>query len=139
MATYYYPSVGSSGYRWNVLQRVYNTAGIEPLSLGDVGEQTYLEFSRELTEAEKAAVDAVMADNPTYPPASANTVFTLMDVWNRRAAIAEALGLDYDLYYNESVQGSGDVDLIEIHFKKQLSEAEIQMVYDNYPRLLNLK
>jgi hypothetical protein len=139
MATYYYPSVGSSGYRWNVLQRIANAIGLEPVALGDVGEQTYLEFPRGLTEEEKNAVDAVMADNPTYPPQTANTVFTLMDVWNRRQQIADALGLEYDLYYTESMEGSGDIDLIEIHFKKQLSEAEIQMVYDNYPRLLNLK
>jgi hypothetical protein len=80
-----------------------------------------------------------MADNPTYPPATTNTVFSLLDVWNRRQEIATELGLPYDLYYNESVVGSDDIDTIEIHFKKQLTEEEIQRVYDNYPRLLTVK
>jgi hypothetical protein len=139
MTIYYYPTIGNSGYRWNALQRVHNAIGIEPIGLGDVGEQTYLQFDRELTEAEQTTVTAVMADNPTYPPATTNTVFSLLDVWNRRQEIATELGLPYDLYYNESVQGSGDVDTIEIHFKKELTAEEIQRVYDNYPRLLTIK
>jgi len=139
MVTYNYPSVGNGGYRWNILQRVFNTIGIEPAGLGDIGDQTVLQFERPLTEEEKVALDAVMANNPTYPPATTNTVFSLLDVWNRRQEIATELGLPYDLYYNESVQGSGDIDTIEIHFKKELTTEEIQRVYDNYPRLLNIK
>jgi hypothetical protein len=138
MTAYNYPLV-AGGYRWNLLQRIYNTIGILPDSVGDVGEYTVLQFSEPLSEQDKSAVDAIMADDPQQPPTTENTVFSLLDVWNRKEQIADALGLPYDLYYSESVPGSGDVDTIEIHFKKVLNEEELQRVWANYPRLLTHK
>lgn len=137
--TYYYTSVGSGGYRWNMLQRIFNTVGIEPTETGDVGEQTYVKFTRELTEAEKTLLDGVMADNPTYPPEPNGTRFVIIDVWNRRSEIITAMGIEYKVYYSESVPGSGDVDQIELHFNKTLTTQERNKVASEYQKLITLK
>lgn len=138
--TYYYPIVSQTGYRWNMLQRIYNTIGLEPINSGDVGDQTYLTFSRELTVQEKASVDAIMADNPTFPPTTTNTVYSLKDIWETRQEFSTKLGnLQFRIYYNESVPGSGLFDRVELHFLKTLSAAEKNKVVDEQSKLMTLK
>jgi hypothetical protein len=143
MNTYYYPQV-TGGYRWNMLQRIYNTIGLEPTGSGDVQQdgvwKTYLTFSRALTTQEKASVDAIMADNPTFPPTTTNTVYTLKDIWETRQEFSTKLGnLQFRIYYSESVPGSGLLDRIELHFLKNLSAAERNKVADEHSKLLVLK
>lgn len=136
---YIYPKV-NGGYRWNLLQRVFNTIGLEPTNLSDVGDTTVLSFSRELTVAEKLLVDGIMADNPTFPPTTINTVYNLKDIWETRQEFATKLGnLPFKIYYNESVPGSNVFDRIELHFDKVLGAAERNKVTDEQSKLMTLK
>lgn len=139
MFDYSYPQV-NGGYRWNLLQRVFNTINLYPTNLSDVGDLTVLSFDRELTPAEKTLVDAIMVDNPTRPPTTTNTVFTLKDIWETRQEFATKLGnLPFKIYYNESVPGSNNFDRIELHFAKVLGAAERNKVVDEQSKLMTLK
>jgi hypothetical protein len=135
-----YPQIDrSKGYAWNMLQRILNTIGIEPIASGDVAGQTYLEFSRDLTEAEKAQVNSIMATNPTLPPVPVGSVFTIRDVWNQKDTIASAMGFPYKVYYSESIPGSGNVDQIELHFPSTLTTTQKNKIISEYGKLISLK
>jgi hypothetical protein len=138
MIKYYYNQV-QGGYRWNMLQRVFNTIGMEPTGSGDIEINnviyTYLEFSKSLTLEEEASVAAIMADNPTYPPSTTNSVATILDVWDNREMLKDAFGLDFEIYYTENNPGSGDIDRIKFVFKKQLSQEEKNKVKLEYSNL----
>lgn len=137
---YFYPQV-QGGYRWNMLQRCLNEVGIEPIGSGDVGEplQTYLDFSRELTQSEKAILDNVMASNPTLPPAPTGTVFVIRDVWNQKSLIEEQMGFPYQVYYSESNPGSGDIDQVELHFANTLTNPQRNKIVSEYSKLITLR
>jgi hypothetical protein len=137
---YFYPQIDrSKGYAWNMLQRILNTIGIEPIGSGDVAGQTYLEFSRDLTNAEKAQVDSIMANNPTIPPVDTGSVFIIRDVWNQKDLIATQMGFPYKVYYSESVPGSGNVDQIELHFASTLTTTQKNKIISAYGQLISLK
>ena len=138
MHRYWYPRVSSGGYRWNMLARIYNAIREPVGSGGDVDGRTYLEFPRELTTAEQAAVAAIMADNPTFPPKTSNSKGSVRDVWAQKTYFEEKIGLPCDLYYSESVVGSGNVDQIELHFKKTLTTTEKNKVKTEYANLCSL-
>jgi len=135
---YYYPKI-EWGYRWNLLQRCLHEVGLEPNLVGDTANETYLRFERELTSQEKVNLDALMANNPQFPPNTKGTVFKIIDVWNRRSEITQAMGLEYKVFYTESVPGSGDVDQIELHFSKTLSTQERNRVTNEYSKLISIK
>ncbi len=142
---YTYPQV-EGGYRWNMLQRIYNAIGLEPIGSGDSGGMTFLNFDRELTVEEEETVDAIMADNPTMPPVAVDpasgdskTVFIITDVYNKRDQISAAIGLPYETYYSESVPGSGEVDQIELHFAGPLTQEQKDTVITEYGKLISLK
>ena len=137
---YYYTEIGNVGYRWNMLQRIKVALGFEPVSTGDTGGFTVLIFSRDLTEQEKTLLDGVMADNPTYPPVTTNTVYQLKDIWETREEFSTKIGtLPFNIYYTESVLGSNVFDRIELHFKKVLGAAEKNKVQDEQSKLMTLK
>lgn len=136
---YTYPQVSAGGYRWNMLQRIFNAIGIEPISSGDTNGSTYLEFARDLTDPEQATVTAIMADNPTFPPQPIGTRYVIRDVWNQKAAFEAALGMSYQIYYSESVPGSGNVDQIEIHFPTALTSTQLTKVKTEYAKLISVK
>jgi hypothetical protein len=133
---YDYPPV-SGGYRWNMLQRILNVIGIEPIGSGDVSDRTVLEFSRELTPQEKAQLDALMADNPTLPPTPAGSRFVIRDVWNQKTLIEQQMGFPYKVYYSESVPGSGNVDQVELHFAQTLTTAQRNSIISAYGKLIS--
>jgi hypothetical protein len=134
---YWYTQV-SGGYRWNMLQRIFNAIGIEPIGSGDVSGQTYLQFSRALTDLERVSVDAIMADNPTFPPVNAGTTYVIRDVWNQKSLFETNLGFSYKIYYSESVPGSGNVDQIELHFGA-LTNTQKNKVASEYAKLIAVK
>jgi hypothetical protein len=137
---YFYPQINRNvGYFWNMLARINNEIGLEPTSSGDVGERTYLEFSRELTLSEKEKVDVIMASNPTLPPITNNTVFIIRDVWNQKSLIEGQMGFSYDVYYTESVPGSGDVNQVELHFKQNLTTQQRNKIISEYGKLITLR
>lgn len=121
-----------------MLQRIAHAVGLEPVGTSDCQSgdewETCLTFERELTDEERAALDSVMADNPTFPPPSP-TRFVVRDVWNQREAIAEAIGVPYRIFYSQSVP-DGEVDQVELHFERALSDAEKQSVCNAYSRLI---
>jgi hypothetical protein len=135
---YFYPEV-TGGYRWNMLQRILNKIGIEPVVTGDVGGETYVEFTRDLTPAEKTQVDQIMADNPTLPPNPTGSRFVIRDVWNQKDSIATAMGFPYQVYYSESVPGSGNVDQVELHFSQTLTTTQRNKIVSEYGKLISLK
>lgn len=130
------------GYRWNILQRIIVTIGIEPLGIGDtmVGEsmKTFVQFSTALSPANKSTLDTIMADNPQYPPSTSNTIGLITDIWNERAAFQTAIGLTYTIYYDESVRGSGNVNQIKLHFNKSLTNTEKNKVKSEYAKLITI-
>lgn len=138
MYTYYYALV-IGGYRWNILQRVTNAIGLEPIGLGDSGNvSTFLTFSRELTTSEQNTVQSIMNDNPSYPPTTTNTIAFITDIWNERAAFQAAIGLVYDIYYDESVRGSGNVNQIKLVFRKTLTNTEKNKVKAEFAKLIGI-
>jgi hypothetical protein len=134
---YRYPQV-QGGYRWNMLQRIEASLGFEPVATSDVQFdavwQTCLTFDRALTDEEKAALDAVMADNPTFPPSSP-TRFVVRDLFDQRDAIGAAIGCPYRVYYSQSTP-DGPVDQVELHFSAVLTDAEKARVIEEYAKLI---
>lgn len=121
-----------------MLQRVAHAVGLEPIGTSDCQcddqWETCLTFSRELTGSEKAALDTVMSDSPTFPPASP-TRFVIQDVWNQRAAIAESIGVPYRIFYSQSIP-DGEVDQVEMHFDRGLTDQEKLKVIEEYGKLI---
>ena len=113
MSTYYYPQVSTDGYRWNMLQRCLYEVGLEPIGSGDVGTQTYLEFSRDLTAAEKTKLDTLMSDNPTFPP-SGGGGFIIKDIYENFTQFkVDAKLPNLQLYYTQS-QAGGAVNQVHL-------------------------
>jgi hypothetical protein len=136
---YQYTQV-TTGYRWNILERIKNEVGITPTNLSDVSISdvwyTVVSFDRELTAEEKTKLDTLMANNPGYPPTEpTNTVYN----YETRLEFSTVLGnLPFFIYYNESTPGSG-FDRIQLHFKKGLSQAEKNKVVSEFSKLLSVK
>lgn len=133
--TYIYPQV-AIGFRWNLLQRIKNEVGIEPMGLSDVGNQTLINFDRELTKQEKGILDSVMSYLPTFPPKTTNTVFKIEDIWEKLIKFNIQTGVEFNLYYSESVSGSGKFDQIELHAPKQLTDLEKAKVKEEFGKLI---
>lgn len=115
-------------YRWNMVQRITQEVGLEPIQTGDYylsdGIKTIIEFTRELTSAEKTILDTLMANNPSNPPASVGTVFKISDIWEGLTAFNTKTGINFKLFYSESVPGSGKVDTIELHAPTVLTNTQ---------------
>lgn len=137
---YKYPQLDRSvGYAWNALQRIEQVVGLRPTAVGDSSGFTFVNFARELTVGEKALLDSLMASNPTLPPTSPNTKFVIRDIWTQKSFIETQMGLPYQVYYSQSVPGSGVVDQIEIHFNKVLTTQERNKIFSEYSKLITLK
>ena len=132
---YIYPQV-VDGFRWNMLKRIKNEVGIEPINLSDTNNETFVYFDRKLTDQEKSTLDSVMKDSPSYPPKTTNTVFKIEDIWERLTKFNSQTGFDFKLYYSESVSGSGKFDQIELHASKQLTDLEQAKVKEEYGKLI---
>jgi hypothetical protein len=132
--TYYYPIV-TGGYRWNMLRRCLLQVGLEPIAIGDAGEQTYLTFSRELTQGEQSNLDTLMADNPTFPPSTGVRVL-IRDLWEEWDQFKVACGLpNLQIFYHESTTGSGKVDRIQLWHPTPLTQAQKDTVRNTYRNL----
>ena len=130
----------NGGYRWNLMERCRNEVGVNPIMAGDVAGFTVVTFDRELTAVEKTKLDALMNDNPTFPPNVLNsTKFIIRDVWNQRATIQTAMGLTYMVYYSESTPGNGVIDQIELHFASTLTTAQRNKIISEYAKLITVK
>ena len=137
---YKYPQIDrTTGYAWNAMERIEQVVGLRPNAIGDSAGFTFVAFSRELTEQEKAFLDSLMASNPTLPPTNANTKFVIRDVWTQKSFIETAMGLPYKVFYSQSVPGSGVVDQIEIQFNKILTTQERNKIISEYGKLISLK
>lgn len=137
---YKYPQIDRTvGYAWNAMQRIERVVGLRPTATGDSGGFTFVNFSRELTEQEKSLLDSLMAENPTLPPTSTNTQFVIRDVWSQKSFIETQMGLPYQVFYSQSVPGSGVVDQIELHFNKVLTTQERNKIINEYAKLITLK
>lgn len=134
----YFFNLVTLGYFWNIQQRVLITIGLQCAVDGNVGGQTCLQFPRELTPSELTAVNNIMANNPSYPPNTSNNVALITDIWNERAAFVAATGLDFDVYYDESSRGSGNVNQIKLHYKKVLNNTEKNRVKSEYAKLMSI-
>jgi hypothetical protein len=124
---YSYPQV-QAGYRFNMTERITQEVGIAPIgtcdeSAGDT-MMTTITFADPLTDDQKAKLDALMADNPTFPPTTSGTVFKIWDIYERLADFNAQCGTELRIYYSESVPGSGVIDQIELHAPTTLSDSE---------------
>jgi hypothetical protein len=137
---YQYQQV-QGGYRWNMLQRCLNEVGVEPIGSGDIqidgNMVTYLEFSRDLTDTEKTALDTLMASNPTLPPTGTARV-KIKDIYERLPDFIAASGLNIKLYYSESTLGSGKVDTIELHTASPLTSTQKNKIQTAFAGLLTI-
>jgi hypothetical protein len=138
MAEYVYPKT-QGGYPWNMLQRVKIALGLDIYS----GEmqidgiwKTVLHFPRNLSRDEKTALDAIMASNPTRPPATANTRFFVGDLFEYLGRLKSATGIHLDLFVTEEVLNSGKFDRLELHANRVLSSAEKTSLRAAYANLL---
>lgn len=117
---YIYPQL-VGGYRWNALQQLLRlNIGFTTLydTRYDGGEiQTTVITSAELSPTDKARLDALMASNPQFPPTPTGVRFKVKDLWDQKTAIEAAMGQPFDIWYSESVPGSGVNDVIELHFQ----------------------
>ena len=137
---YKYPQIDrTQGYAWNAVQRIEQEVGIKPNATGDSAGFTFVNFSRELTAQEKTILDALMASNPTLPPNLPGSKFVIKDVFNQRNTIGTAMGFPYKVFYSQSVPGSGNVDLVELHFDKVLTTQERNKVLAEFAKLITLK
>ena len=135
---YKYPQIDrTTGYAWNIRKRCLNEIGIEPTGTGDSSGFTFLNFSRELTPTEKTALDALMASNPSVPPANTCRI-KIGDMWNKLAQFNASSGANFKLYYSQSVPGSGNVDTLELHTDTPLTNQQKTKVQDAYKNLLNI-
>lgn len=133
---YKYPQINrTEGYAWNLRQRCINELGISPTGSGDSGGFTFINFAEPLTEQQKTALDALMASNPTVPPASTCRI-KIGDMWNKLAQFNQNSGANFKLYYSQSVPGSGNVDTLELHTDTPLTNQQKTKVQDAYKNLL---
>lgn len=133
---YYYPKV-EGGYRWNLIKRCKFEVGIEPINTGNIEEQTFLEFDRDLTEQEKALLDTLMASNPTQPPTGTCRV-KIQDIYERLAQFNANTGMNIRIYYSESVNNSGSIDTIELHTDAPLTATQKSKITTGYSNLLTV-
>ena len=80
-----------------------------------------------------------MQDNPTYPPTHNNTIFKIEDIWEKRQAIRNRMGVDFRIFYNEETPGSGQINSIEWHFNTSLTNPEKNMIRTVYEGLISIK
>lgn len=121
------------------MERCRNEVGVNPTAAGDSEGATFVSFANELTEEQKAKLDALMADNPTNPPSTSGTTFVIRDIFSQKSDIATTMGKYYKVYYSESVPGSGNVDQVELHFDDVLTLTQKTKVRDAYAGLIRLK
>lgn len=109
MTNYFFQKV-TGGYHWNMLQRIKLTLGFEPAGSGTIGEETYITFLTALTDEQYNLLAALMNDNPTLPP-STGVGLQFRDVWEEFELFrTEAQLPNLQLYFVESVPGSGKID-----------------------------
>jgi hypothetical protein len=133
MFTYYYPQV-QGGYRWNLLQRCLHEVGIEPMGISDVGEQTVIQFSRELTALEKTKLDTLMADNPTFPP-STGVGLIIKDIWENFEAFKADCQLPGLRIFYTAAQPGGAIDQIYLWHPTTLNTQQKNRVKTAYSNL----
>lgn len=123
-----------------MIQRIKKGVGLEPLDTGDAfvngGWKTVITFIRELTATEKTTLDTIMADNPTFPPATTGSKFIIDDIEAKKAQVEQQMGLTFDLFYIETTPGSGVIDEIIIQFSRQLTNSEKNKVKGIYAGLI---
>lgn len=132
---YIFPQV-VGGYRWNLLKRCLHEVGIEPSCVSDVGEKTIVQFDRALSDAEVEALDALMNDNPTYPPSNSGTVLTVDDIWEQFSAFKQNAGVDLKMYFSEKDPGSGNINQIELHSTEVLTQEQKDSIKTAYANLI---
>lgn len=131
---YNYPKI-TTGYRWNLLKRCLWEIGIEPASIGDMGEQTFLQFSRDLTAQEKTLLDTIMSGDPQNPP-STGVRMIVRDMWEDLEVLKTACGLpNLRLFYTESVPGSGKVDRVCLWHPTALTNTQKNAVKTAYTQM----
>lgn len=132
---YYYPKITSGGYRWNLLKKCLWEIGIEPIGISDVGEQTILEFSRELTQEEKSLLNDIMANDPQNPPSYGERLF-VKDIQEDISDIKNETGLTkLRLFFTESVKGSGNVDRLCFWHPTPLTQVQKNKLRTAYTNL----
>lgn len=133
MAQYNYPKV-TNGFRWNLLQRCLHEIGMEP-GVGDMGDDTFIVFPRELTAAEKTILDNIMANDPQNPPPTGVRV-NIKDIFETFNELKATVNLpNLRIYCTEAVPGSGQVNRITLWHPAPLTNTQKNAIKTAYANL----
>jgi hypothetical protein len=130
---YNYPKV-TNGYRWNLLKRCLYEIGIEPECVGDMGDQTFLTFSRELDDRELHTLDGIMSNDPQ----NQNPLWDSVIIKDLEAVIEEVreeTGILLMPFYTESEKGSGVYNLISLCSKETFTDKQKETIRNAYHNL----
>jgi hypothetical protein len=143
--SYDYPQVrreSEGGYTFNMITRIIKDVGIEPFNTSDVQFggvwRTVIDFTVALTAPQKAALDALMANDPCFPPTPTGTRYVSLDLYENRALLRTKFNKTFWIWWQESVPGSGSFDRVLIYFDDVLTTGNRNTVASEYSKLLSL-
>lgn len=135
---YKYPKI-TGGYHWNMLMRCEIEVGIKPIGCHTTNTETVIQFNNPLTNAQKILLDTLMVNNPSFPPVSVGTVFKIEDIWERLGNFRVQSGINFNMYFSESIANSGKIDMIEIHAPSILTNQQINKVKTEFAKLITVQ
>ena len=133
----------TTGYKWNTISKIARDLGINS---GDVWSgdnqldgvwKTIIYTRVELTDQQKVILDSIMIDDGR-PPSTQNSIIMIKDIQEFQQEMKTSSGINFEIYYSESVPGSGKFDLIELHFDKNLTNQEKSKLISSYGDLANV-
>lgn len=114
-------SVGA--YTFNLGTNIGRKVGRRPDGIIIVGEEVNVRFNTALDAAEQTALDEVFAAPDPYAPTLeiSGQTYVILDIWEIQEDIKTETGIDFTIYYTESVPGSGIRDRIELRYNQILT------------------
>lgn len=131
-----------SGYRWNAVQKIALSLGIEmnKIYISDNEIYTYVGFNNmELDANQKEILDGIMANNPCLPPLNTgNTTYKIADLWSMREWFYSTIGLRPVMWFEEgSPDGTGEC-YIYLQFPRTLTNQEKNKIISTYTGMISV-
>jgi len=101
---------------------------------GDGNQYTQIVFKRELTQAQKATLDTIMANDPCAVPVPTGTAMTIKDLWAMRDWFRQRIGQEFTFWFEE--EKAGQDRYIHLHFPKTLTTQERNKVKSEYQGMI---
>src|SRR3990167_312561 len=141
MIDYYFNYI-SSGYSFNMLQRIKETLGFYPIQTANTEldgiTRTVVSFESGLTLGQFVELDALMTGNPppTFPPIPSGTRFVIDDIWEKLAAFNLSANTNLKLYFSQSLPPTGAIDQIELHSPTVLTTNQKNTVRNRFAAVI---